>query len=192
MYTARISGFSLVGALLIACSTSSTSRVSEDAGTANASTDASSGDAGASSASGCPTKVDGGTTNWKACMEQCSPSCVCDLQATPPICAGGRLKISCSGSCVGAAGASVQCFGGTCTGNCMGTCDGAASTGKCAGLCTGSCDAACKASAGQTVACEGACDAAFDIICCDGGTMQGGCAVDAKCAADCQPLAACK
>jgi len=160
------------------------------------------------------------------CQAKCSVDGKCDIKANPPKCTGGKLEISCKGSCTAEAGASVQCTGsceggctGSCTaqggvqcaGKCNGTCKGQAQGGtgqgiqadgtcqgtcegtcevtppgvQCQGSCGGSCQGSCKASATASVTCDGKCDGEFEPLRCEGGKLEGGCQVDAKCDANC-------
>lgn len=108
-----------------------------------------------------------------SCTGNCSGECTAD--------AGG---VECAGKCEG------TCMGGTddqgnCNGTCMGTCKATAPNVQCNGTCKGSCDASCEATADVSVTCDGTCDGDFEPLRCEGGTLEGGCEVEAKCEANC-------
>ncbi len=165
------------------------------------------------------------------CQAKCDVSGKCDIKANPPKCTGGKLEVSCKGSCTAEGSASVACEGkceadcsgscaatveapsvdcngkcegtceakggvgtgtgaqadGTCQGSCKGTCTATPGTAaiKCGGSCKGSCTGSCKASANVAVKCDGKCDGEFEPLKCEGGKLEGGCQVDAKCDANC-------
>ncbi len=161
------------------------------------------------------------------CQAKCDVSGKCDIKANPPKCTGGKLEVSCEGSCKAEVeGGSVSCEGscdaaceGSCTaqggvqcsgkcegtcegsggagtsgvdaqGNCQGTCKGTCSATApgvtCQGGCKGSCKGTCKASAPTAkVKCDGKCEGNFEPLKCEGGKLEGGCQVDAKCDANC-------
>lgn len=115
----------------------------------------------------------------------------------------GSCSGNCTGSCSGTASAPVMCQGkcdGTCSatqsdGSCMGTCTGKctlAANAKvmCSGTCSGQCDAKCSPPMGSaSVQCSGSCSAMAQPLSCKGGTLQGGCMVDAKCQGNCNASA---
>jgi hypothetical protein len=159
------------------------------------------------------------------CQAKCDVSGKCDIKANPPQCTGGKLEVSCKGSCTAEGGASVACEGscgaecqgsctaeggvectgrcegtceasasgegtgiqadGTCKGTCKGTCSVTAPGAKCEGSCKGQCTGECKATANVAVKCDGKCDGDFEPLKCEGGKLEGGCKVDAKCDANC-------
>jgi hypothetical protein len=159
------------------------------------------------------------------CQAKCDVSGKCDIKANPPKCTGGKLEVSCKGSCKAEGSASVACEGscgaeckgscqatggvkcegkcegtceaeagtagsgiqadGTCKGTCKGTCEVTAPGVKCEGSCKGQCTGECKASANVAVKCDGKCDGDFEPLKCEGGKLEGGCQVDAKCDANC-------
>jgi hypothetical protein len=167
------------------------------------------------------------------CQASCSVSASCDIKTTPVKCEGGRLEVSCKGSCGVTATApkifcagkceakcqgtcratvqapSVNCNGrcngtcaaggeangtgiqadGTCNGTCTGTCvakPGAAEL-TCAGSCEGDCSGSCTVEPGRaSVRCDGECKTDFEPLKCTGGTLSGGCKVEAKCDANCE------
>ncbi len=130
----------------------------------------------------------------------------CDVTAQEPkIECQGTCTGKCEGVCQGSASAAVDCDGqcqGTCTaggagsgiqtdGSCKGSCAGkctlrANASVTCSGSCSGKCDASCKATSGSvTVNCSGKCSADYEPLECKGGTLEGGCQVDANCQASC-------
>jgi hypothetical protein len=133
----------------------------------------------------------------------------CDVTAmAPTIDCTGTCMGMCSGSCEAQGGVAVNCTGkcdGTCAagtgagqtgiqadGSCNGTCNGkctmsaTAPSVQCMGTCSGQCNAACTTSPGQaSVKCSGTCKADYTPISCTGGTLSGGCMVDAHCQANC-------
>jgi hypothetical protein len=165
------------------------------------------------------------------CQAKCSGSAACDIKANPPKCTGGKLEVSCKGSCdVSASAPSIKCegkCGGTCKGsctasggvavNCEGKCDGTCAAGgsaggsgiqadgsckgtcqgtctatatapavECSGSCQGECNASCTATPGSaSVKCDGECKGDFEPLKCEGGKLEGGCTVEAKCDANC-------
>ena len=135
------------------------------------------------------------------CQAQCSGGAKCDLKANPPVCKGGSLEVSCKGECTAKAGASLKCEGscsaecsGSCTataggvdcsGKCEGTCEVVAPGAKCEGSCKGECKGSCSGSAEASVKCDGECKGDFEPLKCEGGKLEGGCQVEAKCDANC-------
>jgi hypothetical protein len=141
------------------------------------------------------------------CQAKCNGGVKCDFKANPPTCTGGKLQISCSGSCTAQAGASVSCEG-SCDANCSGACTadpniGVDCTGKCEGTCTakagvgtgtgaqadGTCNGTCKGTCAVTapnVKCTGSCKGSCSGSC----KAQAGASVkcDGKCDADYQPI----
>jgi hypothetical protein len=120
-----------------------------------------------------------------SCMGMCSGSC----EASP-----GGVAVDCQGTCQGtcAAGTGAGQTGiqadGSCNGKCQGKCvmSAQAPSVSCQGTCEGSCNAACTTSPGQaSVKCSGSCKADYTPISCTGGTLSGGCNVDAHCQANC-------
>lgn len=139
------------------------------------------------------------------CQAGCSGSAECDVQANPPTCEGGKLEVSCKGSCTAEAGASVQCQGsceGTCEGSCTaqggvecsgkcdGTCKGSAEGGtgegiQADGTCQGTCEGTCEVTA-PGVTCEGSCNGSCSASC----TAEAGASVtcDGQCDGEFEPL----
>lgn len=132
------------------------------------------------------------------CSGSCSGKCegTCTAQAS--------VAVDCDGTCEGtcAAGGSTGGTGAQADGSCKGTCNGkctmrAGASLTCSGSCTGKCDASCKATGGSaSVQCSGKCSADYQPLQCKGGTLSGGCQVDASCQANCnasvQARAECK
>jgi hypothetical protein len=185
-----------------------------------------------------PPKCEASISAKANCQAKCSGGAQCDVQATPPTCEGGKLEVSCSGSCKADVGVEVACEGSCdaectgscaatveapsvdCTGKCEGTCEAKAGVGtgtgaqadgscqgsckgtctakpgtasiKCGGSCKGSCKGTCTAKAGATVKCDGKCEGKAEPISCKGGTLKGGCKVEAKCDANCEASASAK
>jgi len=131
-----------------------------------------------------------------ACTGSCSGSCSGSCKAT------GGVTVDCKGKCDGtcSAGAMGDTMGtgiqadGTCQGQCDGTCtlDADAPMITCAGTCDGHCDAKCSGTAEVKAKCDGKCDADYTPLKCEGGTLEGGCKVDANCQASCNASASAK
>jgi hypothetical protein len=138
------------------------------------------------------------------CNAGCQVDAACDASATPPTCEGGKMTVSCQGSCSAEAGASIQCQG-TCTGSCEGSCTaegGVECAGKCDGTCEasaegggsgiqadGTCDGVCKGTCEVTapnVQCEGSCNGSCDASC----EAEAGASVtcDGSCEGEVEPL----
>ena len=114
-----------------------------------------------------------------SCSAECSGSCT----AT----AGG---VDCSGKCEGTCEAKAGVgdgaqADGTCKGTCKGTCEVVAPGAKCEGSCKGECKGSCSGSAEASVKCDGECKGDFEPLKCEGGKLEGGCQVEAKCDANC-------
>lgn len=138
-----------------------------------------------------------GGTLEVSCMGDCTAMAGASFDCT------GSCSGNCTGSCTGTASAPVMCQGkcdGTCSatqsdGSCMGTCTGKctlAANAKvmCSGTCSGQCDAKCSPPMGSaSVQCSGSCSAMAQPLSCKGGTLQGGCMVDAKCQGNCNASA---
>ncbi|MEO7037754.1 MAG: hypothetical protein ABI335_28350 [Polyangiaceae bacterium] len=129
-----------------------------------------------------------------SCTGGCSGSCT----------ASGGVKVDCKGKCDGtcsagatggatAKGTGIQADG-SCNGQCDGTCtlDADAPKINCTGVCDGHCDAACTATANVNVKCDGSCDSDYTPLKCEGGTLEGGCKVDASCQGSCNASASAK
>ncbi len=143
----------------------------------------------------------------------CSGSCM--AMGSASIDCTGSCSGMCSGSCQGSATAAVDCQGkcdGTCAakagvgngmgaqadGTCQGTCSGkctyaAMAMASCSGTCSGQCSATCSPPMGSaSVQCSGMCSAMATPLSCKGGTLSGGCKVDANCSANCNASASAK
>lgn len=127
-----------------------------------------------------------GTAPSFDCTGSCSGNCTGSCEAQ------GGVAVDCTGHCdgtcaAGTAGNGVQTDGsckGTCSGHC--TIDATAPKVTCKGTCSGQCDAKCTAAPGQaSVKCGGKCDVQATPLECKGGTLSGGCMVDAKCSGSC-------
>jgi hypothetical protein len=143
-----------------------------------------------------PPKCTGGTLSV-ACKGGCTAEAGAKLQCE------GKCEGGCTGSCTAQGG--VDCTGkceGTCSagagagetgiqadGSCKGSCSGTCSVTKpgatCSGSCKGECGVKCTGSANASVQCNGKCDADFEPLKCEGGKLEGGCKVEAKCDANC-------
>jgi hypothetical protein len=121
------------------------------------------------------------------CEGSCSGSCKGSCTSQIGVECAGTCEGTCKGASAGGTGAGIQ-PNGTCLGTCVGTCQTTAPSAKCAGSCKGECSASCAAAGGGSVRCDGSCDASFEVVSCEGGKLAGGCAVDAKCDANCNAL----
>lgn len=108
------------------------------------------------------------------CASAIDPTC--DAKATPYVCEGGRLDITCHGRCdIEAAGASIECVGGGCEGV----------SSKLFGD-RYTCAASCRPLEGEdSIVCNGKCTGAFELLGCRGGKWKGGCVDGAKESAYC-------
>jgi len=162
---------------------------------------------------GCDVKATPPTCKGGTLTVECSGSCTATGSAD--VACTGSCSGGCSGSCKASGGAKIDCKGkceGTCTagasggateagtgiqadGSCNGQCDGTCTLDvdapkiECKGVCDGHCDAACKGSADLKVKCDGKCSAEATPLKCEGGTLEGGCDVDANCKANCNDSA---
>jgi hypothetical protein len=125
-----------------------------------------------------------------SCMGNCSGSCE----------AAGGVAVDCQGKCEGtcAAGGSSMGSGAQADGSCKGTCNGKCTMSatapmvKCMGTCSGKCDATCSAMGSVAAQCSGTCSSKGTPLSCKGGTLSGGCMVDAHCSANCNASASAK
>jgi hypothetical protein len=138
-----------------------------------------------------PPRCTGGTL-----MVECDGACTASADA-PTFRCEGKCDAAVNGRCTAQGG--VECAGrcdgtcagetdaqGNCNGTCKGTCDAVAPQAKCDGTFDGDCQGTCEASPGTARAeCSGECDVDARPLRCEGGTLEGGCQVDAKCDADC-------
>jgi hypothetical protein len=127
----------------------------------------------------CTAEANASVSCTGSCSGECSGSCTAEGGVD---CAG-----KCDGTCEakGGAGGSGVDAQGNCQGTCKGTCEVTAPGVTCTGSCKGECKGECKASAGASVQCDGKCDGDFEPLKCEGGKLEGGCQVDAKCDANC-------
>jgi len=156
-----------------------------------------------------PPTCEGGTLSVE-CSGGCTAEGKAELSCT------GSCSGSCSGSCKASGGVTVDCKGkcegtcsagamgstagtgiqadGSCEGQCDGTCTLAADAPKleCKGTCEGKCDAKCSGTAQVKAKCDGKCDADYTPLKCEGGTLKGGCEVDASCQGSCNASASAK
>lgn len=120
---------------------------------------------------------------------KCEGSCSAECKGSCTATAGGvECKGKCEGTCKGQAqggtGTGIQADG-TCDGTCEGTCEVVAPGAKCEGSCKGECAGSCTGSAEASVKCDGECTGDFEPLKCEGGKLEGGCKVEAKCDANC-------
>jgi hypothetical protein len=119
-----------------------------------------------------------------ACEGECTGNCEGSCQAQGGVECSGKCEGTCEASAQGGTGSGIQADG-TCKGTCKGTCQATPPGVKCQGSCKGKCSASCKASANASVKCDGKCSGDFEPLKCEGGKLEGGCQVDAKCDANC-------
>lgn len=101
--------------------------------------------------------------------------------------------VACNGACDGVCEATASGgreANGVCKGTCKGTCSSVAPGATCKGSCEGTCRGACKGTGTVAVRCDGACDGPSELLACEGGKLEGGCAADPKCDANCDARAA--
>jgi len=118
-----------------------------------------------------------------SCTGSCSGECQGGCTVQGGIQCAGKCEGTCEGS--GGAGTSGTDAQGNCQGTCKGTCRATPPGVMCTGSCSGSCKGTCKAEAGAKVQCDGKCDGDFEPLKCEGGKLEGGCKVEAKCDANC-------
>jgi len=138
-----------------------------------------------------PPKCTGGTMQF-----ECGGKCEAEVQGGSFQCKGkcsaavkgsctAQGGVECEGRCEGTCEGSTDA-GGNCQGNCKGTCSvtkpGVACNGSFEGECNGSCEATAPSA---KVQCSGKCDVKATPLKCEGGKLEGGCEVDAKCDANC-------
>jgi hypothetical protein len=119
------------------------------------------------------------------CTGKCGGECTgsCDAQQGGVQCAG-RCDGTCKGAAQGGIGTGSKADG-TCDGTCEGKCEATAPHATCSGTCSGSCSASCTGTAQASVKCDGECKADYEPLSCSGGTLEGGCKVEAKCESNC-------
>lgn len=121
------------------------------------------------------------------CEGKCEGSCKGSCTTS------GDVSVQCNGKCEGTCSADAQGNGngmnaqGECAGFCKGTCTASAEAPavQCEGSCQGECSADCTGTAEASVKCDGYCDVDYEPISCEGGKLEGGCQVEAKCDASC-------
>jgi len=118
---------------------------------------------------------------------KCEGKCAVGCKGSCTVEGGIKCEGKCEGTCEGAGGAGTSGLdaSGKCTGTCKGTCSATAPGVECTGSCNGECSGSCTGSATASVKCDGKCDADFEPLKCEGGKLEGGCQVDAKCDASC-------
>jgi hypothetical protein len=141
-----------------------------------------------------PPKCSASVSAKADCQASCSGSAECDIQANPPTCEGGRLEISCSGSCSAEGGAAVSCQG-SCNGTCEGSCTADAGGVECQGKCDGTCSASAMGGGSGIQAdgtCQGICEGTCEVVApsaeCTGscnGSCSGTCEASADVAVKC-------
>jgi hypothetical protein len=172
-------------------------------------------EASVSAKGGCQAKCDvSGKCDIKANPPQCTGGSLqvackgeCTAKAGVALKCEGKCTGECKGTCNATGGVAVQCSGkceGKCSadaqgggngvnaqGECAGFCDAKCTANatapavKCEGSCQGECSASCTGTAEASVKCDGECKADFEPLKCEGGKLEGGCKVDAKCDANC-------
>lgn len=117
----------------------------------------------------------------------CQGSCSAGCKGSCTVQGGIKCEGTCQGTCEGAGGAGTSGLdaNGKCTGTCKGTCSATAPGVECTGTCNGECGGSCTGSASASVQCDGDCAIDFEPLRCEGGKLEGGCEVDAKCDANC-------
>ncbi len=144
------------------------------------------------------------------CQANCTVDASCDVKATPPTCEGGRMEVSCKGTCnVEASAPTISCEG-TCSGQCSGSCSAQGGVavdcdGQCEGTCSasggggggggiqadgsckGKCDGTCTMRADAKISCSGTCNGSCDASCTAApGTASARC--DGKCEGEFEPI----
>lgn len=122
-----------------------------------------------------------------SCQALCAANSRCDLATSPPRCDGGKLSISCQGSCSAQGGAEVACEG-ACEGTCQGACVSPSGV-ACEGTCQGTCEAGGRLANGTCKGiCKGTCSAVAPGASCSGtcaGACRGTCKATGTIAAQC-------
>ncbi|MCW5831428.1 MAG: hypothetical protein KIS78_03090 [Labilithrix sp.] len=121
----------------------------------------------------------------------CEGSCSGDCEGACVAQGGVRCNGRCEGTCTAEGSATNEAFDaqGNCVGTCRGTCSATPPGVRCEGSCKGRCDGACRAEANATVTCDGKCSGDYEPLRCEGGTLEGGCDVQASCKANCKASA---
>ena len=118
------------------------------------------------------------------CEGKCSAECKGSCTAQGGVQCSGKCQGQCKGQAEGGTGTGIKADG-TCDGTCEGTCEVTAPGVTCTGSCNGECGGSCTGTAEASVKCDGECKADYEPLKCEGGTLEGGCQVDAKCDASC-------
>jgi hypothetical protein len=118
------------------------------------------------------------------CEGKCSAECKGSCTAQGGVDCKGKCEGTCKGAAQGGTGQGIQADG-TCDGKCEGTCEVTAPGVTCTGSCNGECSGSCTGTAEASVKCDGECKADYEPLKCEGGTLEGGCKVEAKCSANC-------
>ncbi len=118
------------------------------------------------------------------CEGKCSAECKGSCTAQGGVQCSGKCEGTCKGQAEGGTGTGIKADG-TCDGTCEGTCEVTAPGVTCSGSCNGECGGSCTGSAEASVKCDGECKADYEPLKCEGGKLEGGCQVDAKCDANC-------
>lgn len=131
---------------------------------------------------GCEAEVKGEAFSCKgSCDVTASGSCT----AQGGVECEGKCEGTCKGSAEGGTGEGVQADG-TCKGTCEGSCSVTKPGVKCEGNFDGQCKGSCTPpSASVKVECDAKCAVEAEPLKCEGGSIEGGCKVDAKCDANC-------
>ncbi len=118
---------------------------------------------------------------------KCEGKCEVGCKGSCTVQGGIKCEGKCEGTCEGAGGAGTSGLdaSGKCTGTCKGTCSATPPGVECTGSCNGECGGSCTGSAEASVKCDGECKADYEPLKCEGGKLEGGCKVDAKCDANC-------
>ncbi len=132
----------------------------------------------------CEGSCEGSASAEVQCSGSCSAECKGSCTAQGGVQCSGRCEGTCKGQAQGGTGEGIKADG-TCDGTCEGTCEVTAPGVTCSGTCQGGCTGSCTASAGAKIKCDGECKGTAEPISCEGGKLEGGCQVDAKCDASC-------
>lgn len=138
----------------------------------------------------CKGSCSGDASVGVSCTGSCDGSCQggCTVQG------GIECTGKCEGTCEagGSAGGTGAQADGTCKGICKGTCSATPPSVTCTGSCNGTCKGTCSAKGDVAVKCDGTCTGDAEPISCEGGKLEGGCQVDAKCQGNCNASASAK
>lgn len=142
-----------------------------------------------------PPKCEGGTMQFSCeggCKGEvnaaidCKGSCDVAVEGKCTYEGGVDCQGKCDGTCSAKAGVGDGIQGdGSCKGECKGTCEVVAPKAECKGSFEGKCEGSCTATASAKVECSAGCQGKAEPLKCEGGTLKGGCKVEAKCDANC-------